>query len=884
MPLTSPNLDDRDFRTLLKEAVDVIDASCPNWTDRSPSDPGMILLEVFAYLTDVMIYRLNRIPEKAYVEFLRLIGVNIEPPSAAMVKLQFRSATTRNHPVLIPEGTRVTVSRVTSGKEPPIFVTSKDAKIEPGKTDTEVCAYQCEWVEGECAGCGTGLPGQSVQARRPPIIARTGDDTDLMVGVEARKDELREHVFSREIHGKSFRKWREVENFTNLGEDRSAYIVDRVTGVITFAPAVRLAAGPDGHIADRSEALADVPPKDREIRLWYRRGGGPEGNVAAHTLTVIKDPIAGVEVTNPGPATGGRAAETYENALLRGPTELRLLHRVVTAEDYEHMAVRASGAIARAKAFTKAGIWEHAKPGTVEVLIVPQLPEELREQGLITRQVLEDHQREEIRTRIQEELNERCPLGTTCVVGWARYQTVRVKARVVIHREEDRDLLKKRVEDGLCRMINPLPSPPTHPGWRFGRTLHVSHVYDVALSKPGVSRVEDVSLLVDDSPREDVQALAADEHQSHLWYAGGGDTLFRTLNNGDGWNAARQYPGEKVKIISANKKKAGLIAVATVLTSAGDDIKSRIYLSWDCGETWEEEPLQLGFTVADMDWVQRDDGVPVLLFATDVGLYQVALGGAERFPIKLSVDPQKADLGLWAVAVAEDVRGWVSVAVAARDLEGVYLSYWETGPLKFEHIGLRQRDVRVLRVQEERPRCYLWAGASAIGEGNEGEGCFMAEILGPESDSPARLEPCGKNWHGGSCHDIGFMGSKVLAVTHADGVVWLEKRSTEESWKPAKADLDINCGLPRRGVERYFHPLTGIAVQTVTTRMKGEEQAQQLLMVSGAKGVFRSRDGVKFKDCSVREFDQKVTLPENWLFCSGQHEIEVVKEHETSRD
>ena len=44
------------------------------------------------------------------------------------------------------------------------------------------------------------------------------------------------------------------------------------------------------------EALAEVPPADRQIRVWYRRGGGSNGNVTAGLLTTLKDPIPGVEV------------------------------------------------------------------------------------------------------------------------------------------------------------------------------------------------------------------------------------------------------------------------------------------------------------------------------------------------------------------------------------------------------------------------------------------------------------------------------------------------------------------------------------------------------------------------------------------------------------
>ena len=149
-----------------------------------------------------------------------------------------------------------------------------------------------------------------------------------VVAVEAAEGELGERVPAIQYSEKPYRIWREVENFANVGDDRFVYIVDRSTGMITFAPAL-----------DGEGNLGEVPPAGREIRVWYRRGGGAEGNVAANTLTALKDPLRGVQVTNPSPATGGRDAETLDNALLRGPKELHALERAVTATDFELLRV-----------------------------------------------------------------------------------------------------------------------------------------------------------------------------------------------------------------------------------------------------------------------------------------------------------------------------------------------------------------------------------------------------------------------------------------------------------------------------------------------------------------------------------------------------------------
>ena len=50
-------------------------ARCPAWTDHNVSDPGVTLIETFAYMTDLLLYRLNRVPDRLYLKFLELIGL-----------------------------------------------------------------------------------------------------------------------------------------------------------------------------------------------------------------------------------------------------------------------------------------------------------------------------------------------------------------------------------------------------------------------------------------------------------------------------------------------------------------------------------------------------------------------------------------------------------------------------------------------------------------------------------------------------------------------------------------------------------------------------------------------------------------------------------------
>jgi len=79
MPIELPNLDDRSFADLREEGLNMIPALAPSWTDHNPSDPGITLMELFASITEQLIYRTNRVTAAHKNVFLRLI----QPPDLA---------------------------------------------------------------------------------------------------------------------------------------------------------------------------------------------------------------------------------------------------------------------------------------------------------------------------------------------------------------------------------------------------------------------------------------------------------------------------------------------------------------------------------------------------------------------------------------------------------------------------------------------------------------------------------------------------------------------------------------------------------------------------------------------------------------------------------
>jgi hypothetical protein len=519
--------------------------------------------------------------------------------------------------------------------------------------------------------------------------------------------------------------------------------------------------------------------------------------------------------------------------------------------------------VSRARAFTKASLWTYANPGTVEVLLVPSPAGEQQQGGAITVAQLQTLQTNESRERIQKALDERRPLGTTCVVNWARYLTVSVRARVVARAEEDAAALKKRVLGRLNDTINPLPTK-SQEGWRFGQALRTSNLYDAALAEPAVVYVDKVQFIVEEVPESEVQCLAADAFQPNTWYAGSQSVLYRSMDDAEGWAAVGQFPGQVVYSVQAHPAVPGLVAVST--RDPGGAEGSRVQVSCDCGESWQEKAVT-GFTVEDMAWALRD-GTPWLFLATSVGLFELSMQTGAS-PVQVFVRSDDQQIGYYAVAVATS-KGGVSVAVAARRMGGVFLSSEGGKGNTFRNIEMAGEDVRVLAVQYDGDRSFLWAGLATPSPDDPGKGCFCWELLGAQ-DPPDKWQTFNKNWLGGSCVELAFQGNKILAATYDGGVLWLERRSDQEPWHAP----EVACGLPLASREHPFQRVDALAADP-----KGG-----LILAGGKTGVYRSRDGgQRYWSCSRKVFTDKVTLPANWLFCSGDHDIEVVTEDEKGTD
>jgi predicted phage baseplate assembly protein len=106
MALEAPILDTTTFEQLRTRLLQRIPQFAPEWTDLNPSDPGITLVELFAYLAETLLFQLNQVPDRNYVKFLELLGMRLEPARPATAHLTF-TAQPGEGPATVPARTRI---------------------------------------------------------------------------------------------------------------------------------------------------------------------------------------------------------------------------------------------------------------------------------------------------------------------------------------------------------------------------------------------------------------------------------------------------------------------------------------------------------------------------------------------------------------------------------------------------------------------------------------------------------------------------------------------------------------------------------------------------------------------------------------------------------
>jgi predicted phage baseplate assembly protein len=319
------------------------------------------------------------------------------------------------------------------------------------------------------------LAGQIIEVREP---TPPGDADHQRIVADEGPDAIRTVTDAAGNVMEVWVRWHAVAAMSLSTPSDRHYVVDNVTGTITFGDSVHGRIPPAG--------------KDNIVARIYRAGGGAKGQCAARTLTELKTAIAFVDkVFNHEASRGGADQEAIANVATSGPLRIKSRDRAVTVEDYEWLAREAAGEVAKSRclALTKADfLTEENRQGTdsgwITVIIVPQGEED---QPLPTENLL---------GTVKDFLTARslATLGNRLDVIGPRYVPIDVTAEFIPRRIEEAKTVEKRVFDNLRAFLHPLSGGPDGKGWEFGRAIYLSEVAAVVQGTEGVDRVRNLTI------------------------------------------------------------------------------------------------------------------------------------------------------------------------------------------------------------------------------------------------------------------------------------------------------------------------------------------------------------------------------------------------------
>lgn len=526
--LPVPSLDDRRFSDLVEQAMRLRAQLCPEWTSTEPGDPGVALIEIFAFLTDQLIYRLNQVPDRLYSTFLNMVGVRGRPAGVASTMVDFTLAAPQEQPVVIPAGTCVATVR-TDDSAAIEFRTVAPAVVPAGRLDGDTTRDE-DWTYLWFTGGG---PDAIVAVKFADGAVRDLEwEASTPDGWSAASSELSITVHTGPHWDGRRLRHRPVENVHEIPQVLEAYcvgvsveaahgtqVIGEELGTGTGRPRQRLRTrqaplvpgehrvrvggsewavvdslvdsfGDDQHCEiDRNtgEVLfgdgthGAVPAPGERITIDYVTGGGTAGNVAAGRITWLKTAVPFVaQVGSRFPAFGGVDPEPVEEVRAKAPALLRSGWRAVSAADFERLTLEATPMVARARCLTD-------EYNGTRVLVVPSVRVEDDDFSdmLVANPVFE---------AVGTYLEERRTVGTRLTLTPPLYRGVIVSAVMTRAGYEPIDRVRTRAAQAVRTYLHPVTGGRDGRGWPFGRSLVAGELFGVLLDVGGVELVEEVRL------------------------------------------------------------------------------------------------------------------------------------------------------------------------------------------------------------------------------------------------------------------------------------------------------------------------------------------------------------------------------------------------------
>jgi hypothetical protein len=304
----------RDYASISEELKNLIQYYLPSWTSRDPADFGITLIELFAYMGDIMSFYIDRSANEAFLttasqrkSVLQIANLlNYTPSNARAAKTGVIFSNNTANPINVPILTQVSTSSVVNASNQQIIFETDQLVTVPAATSLNplipgtapVQVTEGSTVNSDPSQISDGLANQTYQLIQSPVV-----DGSIVIAVDGIP-------------------YTYITNIIDAGSNDPVFSTVYDEYGNTF---ILFGDGTSGR----------VPPINSEITFQYRVGSGVAGNIAAGSINKILNlTTAGLSVSQPSFAYGGADLELTDSIRINAPKKIATLNRVVTLKDY----------------------------------------------------------------------------------------------------------------------------------------------------------------------------------------------------------------------------------------------------------------------------------------------------------------------------------------------------------------------------------------------------------------------------------------------------------------------------------------------------------------------------------------------------------------------
>lgn len=444
------NYTSRDYTSIRQDLLDLIPLYAPEWSSRNAADFGIVLLELFSYVGDLLNYNIDRSTNESFIttasqrnsvlQIASLLGYVPTQKTASLVELTFQNSSAGT--ITVPALTQVATTSIVNGESTQIIFETAASISVPAKVGTvngsaTVIATQGESVFDELIGTSNGASGQTFELSETSII---------------------ESSVSISVNG--------------INYNQVPYIIDYVGSDPVFV--VNTDADNITYVSFGDNVSGRIPPSGAEIYASYRVGSGASGNVSANTLTyIVTNSNAGLSVNNQSAAVAGADEESTDSIRINAPASLKALNRAVSLADYASLALQVTGI---SKAVAKANVYSNV---TVYVALFGDRGID----GSLNPTTIFNT----VANRLLEYYVDKCPPNTTITVQPPSYAKIDVTVDVTVAPQYKTSAIKTQIENDLNLLLD-------IDNVVFGDAIKLSDVLETVSSINGVLQVTPVLL------------------------------------------------------------------------------------------------------------------------------------------------------------------------------------------------------------------------------------------------------------------------------------------------------------------------------------------------------------------------------------------------------